>query len=243
MQSRVRHPSHLSAVIFLSLSAALATTAQTTATTTSPAGRPGNVLAALKLYVSTFKPVPGETSLLAYATREQLDWTAIQNLFQTQVNAPSGQYAEWRGHNATAAGSVFTTLRAATYPPQQPGQKALLVVNREWCAGGSCQTRTSFAWISGSGSPQTLKLAPEASLIPLLRDQDFYPGQVPACLRGVSLGVSYVPLRSGTSLSALAVIPQGAQQQCAKAGVSTDNLTRPLRLQWHPEVGLFRRPW
>ncbi|THF87886.1 hypothetical protein E7T09_01245 [Deinococcus sp. KSM4-11] len=202
-----------------------------------PAPAPDSaLLGGLRSFKNAFTPVSGETSLLAYAAREHLDWTAFQNLFSLQVTDTRAGYLDWRGHSATTAGSVFTTLRAATY---RAGARTLLVVNREWCASGSCQTRTAFSWLDGS----TLKPVKDATVIPLIRDTDFYLGPVPACLRGVTLNVSYLPSRQGGTLSAVAVAPRAAQQACLLSGLLPEAVTRPLTLHWTSSAGKFRRGW
>ena len=199
-----------------------------------PASPQGALLDGLRGHLATFTPVSGEASLLAYARQESLDWTAFQNLFAIQVTGTA--YLDWRGHSVTPTASVFTTLRAATYAADT---RTLLVVNREWCSAGSCQTRTAFGWLE----PDGLEVVKDTTVIPLLRDADFYSGSVPACLKGVSLGVTYVPARTGGTLSAMAVAPRAAQQACARAGVSPEAVTRPLKLNWTPSVGKFRKGW
>lgn len=194
------------------------------------------VLAALRQYVGAFQPVAGETSLLAYARRETLDWTAVQNLWANQLSGGAGRFLEWRGHSQTPGGSVFTTLRAALYGTPGGG---LLVVNREWCSAGHCQARTAFAWQEGG----RLRAVNDATVIPLIRDADFYPGAVPECLKGVVLEVSYVPSWQEQTLSAMAVPPRSSAQLCAASGVSPEAATRPLRLTWTASVGKFRRGW
>ncbi|GAA0499900.1 hypothetical protein [Deinococcus depolymerans] len=194
-------------------------------------------LEGLRQFMGSFKPDPAERSLLAYARREQLDWSATQNLFAVQVHDAPNRYLEWRGHSAgtpgSGAGQTFTTVRAATY--LRAGQ-ALLVLNREWCAAGRCESRTTFAW-QGSGG---WKAAPESSVIPAIRDADFGAGALPPCLRGVTLGVQYLPARRGTNLNVLPLVPDGAQRTCESAGVNVITATRPLRLNWTPAVGKFR---
>lgn len=192
-------------------------------------------LEGVRQFMATFTPDPAERSLLAYAHREQLDWTATQNLFASQLHDAPNHYLEWRGHSALgAAGPTFTVVRAATF--LRAGQ-ALLVLTREWCAAGRCESRTTFAWQGPGG----WKSAPEPSVIPLIRDADFAVGTLPACLRGVALGVQYVPARQGTALHALPLVPATAQQRCESAGVNVTTATRALRLNWTPGVGKFRR--
>jgi hypothetical protein len=197
---------------------------------------PPALLDGLRLYVASFEPLPGETSLLAYARRETLEWTAFQNLYSVQVTDARAGTLDWRGHSATGGASVFTTLRAATYAA---GGKSLLVVNREWCMAGACQTRTAFGWLDGG----RLTAVKDTAVIPLIRDADFYAGPVPPCLRGVTLNVSYLPARQGGALSAMAVAPRAAQVACAQAGVAPEAVTRPLTLTWAPGAGKFRKGW
>ncbi|WP_309571381.1 hypothetical protein [Deinococcus sp.] len=199
------------------------------------------LLGGLRSFLGTFTPTPGETSLLAYARTEALDWTAFQNLFSMQVTDTRARYLDWRGHTAMPTGSVFTTLRAATYPA---GARTLLVVNREWCTAGSCQTRTVFGWLDG-GRPGTMTMSAvkDATVIPLIRDADFFAGPVPPCLKGVALTVTYVPAWQGSTLAALAVAPRAAQQTCAQAGITPEAATRPLKLTWSPSTSKFRKGW
>ncbi|PNY80407.1 hypothetical protein [Deinococcus koreensis] len=230
----------LSSLTLLSLGASTTALAVPTGPPGAPpsavTGADSEVLAALHLYVASFQPVGGETSLLAYARREALDWTAVQNLWASQFSGGAGRFLEWRGHSQTPGGSVFTTLRAALYGTPGSG---LLVVNREWCSAGSCQARTAFAWQDAGG----LRAVRDSTVIPLIRDADFYPGDVPECLQGVVLNVSYVPSWQGQTLSATAVLPRASAQRCAATGVSPEAVTRPLRLNWTASVGKFRRGW
>ncbi|WP_221088345.1 hypothetical protein [Deinococcus aquaedulcis] len=187
---------------------------------------------ALQAFMQTFAPVPGEQSLLALARREGLDWTATRNLFSTRLSDEAAFFLDWRGHSVTPEGSVFTTVRAATY---LRGQEALLVLSRQWCVQGQCQERSAFAWLGPGG----LRSATEQALIPLIRDAAFFPGSVPPCLRGVTLGVSYLPARQGAALYALPLLPPQAARACAAAGVNLNAVTRPLRLNWQAGAGKF----
>lgn len=196
-------------------------------------GAPG-VLDSLRVYLRDFRPEQAETSLLQVVVKAGMDWTAAQNAFAVQFNDPQGRFLEWRGHSLTAGSNVFTTLRAATY---EQGSRALLLVNREWCAAGRCQVRNAFAWADGTA----LQATPETRVIPLLRDQDFYANAVPTCLRGVSLGVSYVPDARALAVNAMAVIPPAAAARCQGAGQSVDGVTVPVRLNWNVPTGTFRR--
>ncbi|WP_189099204.1 hypothetical protein [Deinococcus knuensis] len=192
-------------------------------------------LEGVRRFMTSFQPAAGEASLLAYARRERLDWPATQNLFTVQVHDAPNHYLEWRGHSALeSAGPTFTTVRAATF--LRAGQ-ALLVLNREWCAAGQCQVRHVFAW-QGAGA---WKVVPEASVIPALRDEEFIVGRAPACLRGVTLGVQYLPARLGTTLNVLPLVPDTARRACEAAGVNLGTATRPVTLNWTVSVGKFRR--
>lgn len=196
-----------------------------------------SVLSAVKLFIQSFQPELGEQSLLAYARTEKLDWAATQNLFKVQVVDERNHFLEWRGHTGSQTGSVFTTLRAATFIKSRA--VSLLVINREWCSAGACQTRNSFHWVENG----QLKPEKETTVIPLLRDADFYLGSVPPCLKGVSLGVNYIPARKGANVSALAILPADAAKKCRNAGVSTEKLTRPLNLIWNVSAAKFRKGW
>lgn len=191
-------------------------------------------LEGVRRFMTSFQPAPGEASLLAYARQEGLDWAATQNLFGTQLTDPGNHYLEWRGLSNRAGGAVFTTVRAATF--LRAGQ-ALLVLNREWCAAGQCQVRHVFAWQSAG----MWKVVPEASVIPALRDEEFTVGRAPACLRGVPLGVQYLPARLGTTLNVLPLVPEAARRACEAAGVNLSAATRPVTLNWTVSVGKFRR--
>ncbi|UBV41583.1 hypothetical protein LAJ19_07870 [Deinococcus taeanensis] len=187
----------------------------------------------VQLFMGAFQPGAAEGSLLAYARREGLDWTATQNLFAVQVTDDGNHFLDWRGVGPGAAGPVFTVVRAATYVREA---QALLVLNREWCQGGRCEQRSTFAWLSGGA----LRAVPEPEVIPLIRDQDFFAGRVPACLRGVTLGVQYVPSRVGITLAALPVVPDTARRACEASGVNLSAVTRPRLLNWTASVGKFR---
>lgn len=192
-------------------------------------------LEGVRRFMTSFQPAAGEASLLAYARRERLDWTATQNLFAAQVHDAPNHYLEWRGHSGLdPAGPTFTVVRAATF--LRAGQ-ALLVLNREWCVAGQCQVRHVFAW-QGAG---VWKVVPEESVIPALRDEEFIVGRAPACLRGVTLGVQYLPARLGTALHVLPLVPDGARRACDAAGVNLGAATRSVTLNWTVSVGKFRR--
>ncbi|WP_189067637.1 hypothetical protein [Deinococcus radiotolerans] len=186
----------------------------------------------VQLFLTDFQPPAAEASLLALARREQLSWSATQNLFAVQITDETNHFLDWRG-SSDAGGRVFTTVRAATYGQ---GRRALLVLNREWCRAGACQQRTTFGWLDAQG----LRAVPEADVIQLIRDQDFMVGAAPACLRGVTLGVQYVPSRQGTALTVLPVVPEAARQACAGAGVNLTSTLRALRMTWVAGVGKFR---
>lgn len=199
------------------------------------AAQPGTLSPArgAQLFVRSFQPLPGETSLLALARRERLDWTATQNLFATQVTDEEHSFLDWRGSSVEAGGRTFTTLRAASY---RQGNRALLVLNREWCRAGSCQQRTAFGWVDARG----LTPVPEADVIQLIRDADFLVGPPPACLRGVSLGVQYLPSRERTGLTILPVVPDPVRRTCEAAGANLTAALRALQLNWVPGAGKFR---
>ncbi|MFC4637045.1 hypothetical protein [Deinococcus hohokamensis] len=175
---------------------------------------------------------PGEASLLALARREQLDWTATQNLFQQRLDDPANGFLEWRGHQAGAG--TYTTVRAGLYA----GSAGLLVLNREWCRWDRCEDRTVF----GRPGPDGWKSVAEPSVIPLLRDADFYPGAAPPCLRGVVLRVTYRPARYGAALTALGLPPLTDRDRCRAAGMDPAVATRPVVLRWDAGAGKFRRP-
>lgn len=200
------------------------------AQTTTPAPL---VLDAVRQAIATLPLVPAEGSLLAWARHEGLSWSATQNLFEMQLIDPANQFLEWRGLQVESG--IFTTVRAALYV--KTSHAGLLVLNREWCRLDRCTARTTFGWVG----PQGWRTVKEAAVIPLLRDADFYPGPAPACLKGVSLGVSYLPARFGSGLTAVAQPPIAAQNACSAAGVDTSLVTRPVQLGWHASPGKFRR--
>jgi len=199
----------------------------------APPADPLGPLRGVQLFLAAFQPPAGEASLLALARREALDWTATQNLFAAQVTDGPNRFLDWRGSAVAGGGLVFTTLRAATYPQ---GSRALLVLNREWCRAGACQQHTSFGWLDARG----LKPAAEADVIQVIRDVDFLTGATPACLRGVTLGVQYVPARQGATLSILPVVPDAARRACEAAGVNLTATLRTLRMGWVAGAGKFR---
>ncbi|GGR80799.1 hypothetical protein GCM10008960_04580 [Deinococcus sedimenti] len=214
------------------MSRALPATLLILATGTGAQAGPLSPVRAVQLFLASFQPPATEGSLLATARRERLDWTATQNLFHLQVTDESNHFLDWRGSQEDG-GRVFTTLRAATYVQ---GKRALLVLNREWCRAGACQQRSTFGWTDG----QVLRAVPEAEVIQLIRDADFLVGPPPACLRGVTLGVQYVPSRQGTSLTVLPVVPDAARRACESTGVHLTSALRALRLNWVAAAGKFR---
>lgn len=191
------------------------------------------VLDAVRQAIAALPLVPAEGSLLAWARQEGLSWSATQNLFEMQLVDPANQFLEWRGLREQSG--TFTTVRAALYV--KTSHARLLVLNREWCRLDRCTARTTFGWMG----PQGWRAVTEAAVIPLLRDADFYPGSVPACLKGVSLGVSYLPARFGSGLTAVPQAPTGALNACRAAGVDLSAVTRPMQLSWHASAGKFRR--
>lgn len=222
---------HTGRVPRAALSFLLLTLAGFASAQTSP--DPLGPLRGVQLFLAAFQPPAAEGSLLATARREALDWTATQNLFAAQVTDGPNRFLDWRGSAVTGGGLVFTTLRAATYPQ---GSRALLVLNREWCRAGTCQQRTTFGWLDARG----LKAAAEADVIQVIRDADFLTGAVPACLRGVTLGVQYVPSRRGPTLAILPVVPDAARRACEAAGVNLTATLRTLRMAWVAGAGKFR---
>ncbi|MVN89213.1 hypothetical protein GO986_20980 [Deinococcus sp. HMF7620] len=201
----------------------------------TPPGSPLSPLRGLHTFMTTFTPPAAEGSLLALAQREGLTWGATQNLFARRLTDEAATFLDWRGHSHGGAGSVFTTVRAATY---RSGTQALLVLNRQWCAQGACQERSAFAWLRPGG---TLTPTGEHDVIPLLRDQEFLTGSVPPCLRAVTLGVSYLPAPGGLHLHALPLLPPDAARACTAARVNLAAVTRPLRLVWHAASGKFKK--
>ncbi|CAM3169763.1 hypothetical protein DEDE109153_00905 [Deinococcus deserti] len=204
------------------------TASQAQTTTPTP-----QVLDAVRQAIAALPLVPAEGSLLAWARQERLSWSATQNLFEMQLIDPANQFLEWRGLRAESG--IFTTVRAALYV--KTSQAGLLVLNREWCRLDRCTARTTFGW----AGPQGWRAVTEAAVIPLLRDADFFPGPVPACLKGVSLGVSYLPARFGSGLTAVPHAPTAALNACRAAGVDPSVVTRPMQLSWHASAGKFRR--
>ncbi|MFC4425697.1 hypothetical protein [Deinococcus navajonensis] len=183
--------------------------------------------------MGTLVAAPGEASLLALARREQLGWTATQNLFQERLDDLTNGFLEWRGHQA--ASGTFTTVRAGLYSGG-PGA-GLMVLNREWCRWDRCEDRTVF----GRPGPGGWQPVAEAAVIPRLRDSDFYPGTVPACLRGVVLRVKYLPARFGAALTVLGLPPLADRDRCRASGVDPAVVLRPVVLHWNTAAGKFRR--
>ncbi|GGK14505.1 hypothetical protein GCM10008955_04880 [Deinococcus malanensis] len=195
---------------------------------------PGSqMLDAVRQAVAALPLVPSEGSLLAWARKEGLGWDALQNLFELQVLDPANHFLEWRGLHSESG--MFTTVRAALYA--KTSREGLLVLNREWCRLDRCTARTTFGWVG----PKGWRVTSEAAVIPLLRDADFYSGPAYSCLKGVSLGVSYLPARFGAGLTAVAVPPPEAVNVCRAAGVDPSLVTRPMQLSWHASAGKFRR--
>ncbi|ADV67153.1 hypothetical protein [Deinococcus maricopensis] len=196
----------------------------------------GGIRAALRAQYDAWSPAAWDASPLATLRRQDVPWDTAVPLLNSSLFDDEHAYAELRGGLRLPDGrDTVGVQRAALY--RRNAGEALLVVNDEWCAG-TCSARSRFVLLRSGKAP--LPVA-DAQVVPALPPSAFLPKSgAPACLRGVKLGVQYVPSRFDTTLTALAVVPDGARAACTKTNVNVALTLRPVRLQWRAAQRDFR---
>ena len=114
------------------------------------------------------------------------------------------------------------------------------VISSVQFAASLCTARTRFVLLR-PGQPDTP--LPEAKVVPRILDGDLLGAAPPACLKGVTLRVQYLPSRYDTTLTAMATVPPQVRQGCEQAGTELALVARPLRLNWNAAARKFVRAW
>ena len=199
---------------------------------------PSPISQVLRSHYLAWTPVVEDTTPLAQVRTLGLDWEEVKAQFST-VFDDDRAYAELRGVTALPDGQQsIGVLRAGIF--RNMAADGVLVVNDEWCAAGTCKARTRFVLLT-AGKPGAV--VTEIKVVPLILDRDLLPGPVPECLRGVVLGVQYLPSRLDASMTALATVPSWVRTVCEGDGVELSLITRPLRLKWNAAARKFGRGW
>ncbi|WP_407539454.1 hypothetical protein Q0M94_14950 [Deinococcus radiomollis] len=205
----------------------------------SAAPAPTPLLATLlQTYYDAWTPVDADTTPLALLRRRALDWNVASEQLAPLIDEGHA-YAELRGAVSLPDGrQSMGVWRAAVY--RKNTAEAVLVLNDEWCAAGLCKARTRFVLLR-AGQPD-VPLA-EAQLVPRIADGDLLDPGPPACLKGVTLGVVYLPSRFDVTLTAMATVPPAVRTACEASGVELALVTRPLRLSWNASARKFTKGW
>lgn len=199
------------------------------------------ITSALRAQYDAWTPVEADTTPLALLRKQALGWEAAVGQLSPLLDEDNA-YAELRGVSRLSDGRQSVgVLRAGLY--RKSPAESVLVLNDEWCAAGLCKARTRFVLLR-PGQPD----APldETQLVPRILDRDLLDDSAeagPECLRGVTLGVQYLPSRYDTSLTVLATVPPKVRAACEQNGVEPDLVTRPLRLNWNAAARKFVRGW
>lgn len=204
----------------------------------APVPAPPGLSELLRANYLAWTPAAGDTTPLGLLRLQGFDWEASVGQL-TPLFDDAHAYAELRGVSDLPGGQQSVgVLRAALFTKN--AAESLLVLNDDWCAAASCRARTRFVLLR-AGQP-ALTLA-DTSLVPRILDRDLLPGPVPECLKGVTLGVQYLPSRYDTSMTVLATVPGPVRAACDAAGVELGLVTRPLRLNWSAAARKFVRGW
>jgi hypothetical protein len=200
-----------------------------------PAGAMAQLLGA---HYAAWTPLAADTTPLALMHVQGLDWVSASAQMQPLYDDVHA-YAELRGFQAMSGevGSVGV-LRAALY--RTSITEGVLVLDDDWCAAGLCKSRNSFVLTRLGKANSVLS---EKQLVPRILDSDLLAVPRPDCLKGVTLGVQYLPSRSGTSLTAVATVSPLVRRECEATGTELALVTRPLRLNWKASARKFVRGW
>lgn len=201
----------------------------------SAAPAPG-VSATLRARYDAWTPVVADTTPLALLKRQALDWASATGQLSPLFDDANG-YAELRGVAPMPDGGQSVGVwRAAQY--RRNAAEAVLVLNDDWCADGLCKTRTRFVLLRPGQPDSPLE---DSQLVPRITDSDLLDGAAPDCLKGVTLGVQYLPSRYDATLTAMATVPAAVRAACEASGVEVALVTRPLTLRWNAQTRKFAR--
>ncbi len=204
----------------------------------APAPTPLTITEVLRAQYAAWTPVAADTTPLALLRTLALDWDAASAQLAPLLD-DTHAYAELRGVSRLPDGRQSVgVLRAAIYLSSAQG--GTLVLNDDWCAAGLCKARTRFVRLRPGQAD--LPLA-EARVVPRILDRDLLTGLLPDCLKGVTLGVQYLPSRYDTGLTAMATVSPQVRAGCEQAGTQLALVTRPLRLNWNAATEKFVRAW
>jgi hypothetical protein len=185
-----------------------------------------------------WQPALADTTPLALLKAQGLEWDAATYELTPLFDEARG-FAELRGVARLPDGQQSVgVLRAGLY--RRSAAESVLVLNDEWCAAGLCKARTRFVLIVPGRVGASL---PEPKLVPRILDSDLLGGPAPDCLRGVALGVQYLPSRYDATLTALATVSPVVRLGCEAVGTELSLVTRPLRLLWNAGARKFVRAW
>jgi len=204
----------------------------------SAAPAPLTITEVLRAQYAAWTPVVADTTPLALLKTLALDWEAASAQLSPLLD-DAHAYAEFRGVSPLQGGGQSVgVLRAALYLTSAQG--GTLVLNDDWCAAGLCKARSRFVLLALGRTD--LPLA-EARVVPRILDRDLLNGPPPECLKGVTLGVQYLPSRYDTGLTAMATVSPQVRAGCEQIGTELALVTRPLRLNWNAATGKFVRAW
>lgn len=204
----------------------------------APAPSPAALAAVLQSQYDAWNPADADTTPLALLRKQALDWRSASEQLAPLIDEGHA-YAELRGVAALQDGRQSVGVwRAAVYRKNRA--EAVLVLNDDWCAAGLCKSRTRFVLLR-AGQPDA-PLA-ESQLVPHIADSDLLDQGTPACLKGVTLGVVYLPSRFDVTLTALATVPPAVRSACGASGVELALVTRPLCLSWNASARKFTKGW
>lgn len=192
----------------------------------------------LRAQYDAWPPDVADSTPLALLRAQGLAWDAASAQLAPLYDDAHG-FAELRGAARLSGGPQSVgVLRVGLY--RRNAAESVLVLNDEWCVAGRCQARTRFVLVAPGRAATLLS---ETKLVARILDRDLLVGPVPGCLRGVVLGVQYLPARDSRSLTALATVPPGVLLGCEAVGTELGLVTRPLRLIWSASARKFVRGW
>ena len=204
----------------------------------APAPVPVALTTVLQSQYDAWIPADADTTPLALLRKQALDWKVVSAQLSPLIDERHA-YAELRGVAPMPDGRQSVGVwRAALYRKNMA--EGVLVLNDDWCAAGLCKSRTRFVLLR-AGRPDA-PLA-ESQLVPRISDSDLLDQGTPECLKGVTLGVVYLPSRFDVTLTALATVPPAVRLACETRGVELALVTRPLRLSWNAPARKFTRSW
>ena len=202
----------------------------------APAPTSLTITEVLRARYAAWTPVAADTTPLALLKTLALDWDAASAQLAPLFD-DAHAYAEFRGVSPLQGGGQSVgVLRAALYLGS--ARSGTLVLNDDWCAAGLCKARTRFVLLRPGQADLPMS---EARVVPRILDRDLLSGPPPGCLKGVTLGVQYLPSRFDTGLTAMATVSPQVRIGCEQAGTELVLVTRPLQLNWNAATGKFVR--